>query len=80
VFLIFCSTLQTGTNTLWPWRASDDRPAGHPKRIYPLDSHHRREHRFVEIPREICMSWKKPTIIQIALGAEINSYACARKK
>ncbi|MBX6421329.1 MAG: pyrroloquinoline quinone precursor peptide PqqA [Nevskia sp.] len=23
------------------------------------------------------MSWKTPTVIEIALGAEINSYACA---
>jgi len=26
------------------------------------------------------MSWKKPVIVEIALGAEINSYACAGKK
>jgi coenzyme PQQ precursor peptide PqqA len=24
------------------------------------------------------MSWKTPKIIEIALGAEINSYACAK--
>jgi len=23
------------------------------------------------------MSWKKPTVTEITLGAEINSYACA---
>ncbi|MGI4799299.1 MAG: pyrroloquinoline quinone precursor peptide PqqA [Janthinobacterium lividum] len=23
------------------------------------------------------MAWKKPTVTEIALGAEINSYACA---
>jgi coenzyme PQQ precursor peptide PqqA len=26
------------------------------------------------------MSWKTPRIIEIALGAEINSYACAEAK
>jgi coenzyme PQQ precursor peptide PqqA len=26
---------------------------------------------------EVTMSWKTPTVIEIALGAEINSYACA---
>jgi coenzyme PQQ precursor peptide PqqA len=26
---------------------------------------------------EHTMSWKTPKIIEIALGAEINSYACA---
>jgi coenzyme PQQ precursor peptide PqqA len=26
------------------------------------------------------MSWKSPRIVEIALGAEINSYACAEAK
>jgi coenzyme PQQ precursor peptide PqqA len=26
------------------------------------------------------MTWKTPTIIEIALGAEINCYACAELK
>jgi len=26
------------------------------------------------------MSWKTPKIVEIALGAEINSYACAEVK
>jgi coenzyme PQQ precursor peptide PqqA len=26
---------------------------------------------------EIIMLWKKPRIIEIAIGLEINSYACA---
>jgi coenzyme PQQ precursor peptide PqqA len=26
------------------------------------------------------MSWKTPKVIEIALGAEINSYACAEAK
>jgi len=30
----------------------------------------------VQISEE-AMSWKKPRIIEIAVGAEINSYACA---
>jgi coenzyme PQQ precursor peptide PqqA len=39
----------------------------------------------VKIPRtqpteENEMSWKTPTIIEIALGAEINCYACAELK
>ena len=29
---------------------------------------------------EIVMSWKSPKIVEIALGAEINSYACAEAK
>ena len=29
---------------------------------------------------ETYMSWKAPTIVEIALGAEINSYACAEAK
>jgi coenzyme PQQ precursor peptide PqqA len=27
--------------------------------------------------REKTMSWKAPKIVEIALGAEINAYACA---
>ncbi|MBV9757422.1 MAG: pyrroloquinoline quinone precursor peptide PqqA [Alphaproteobacteria bacterium] len=26
------------------------------------------------------MSWKSPKVVEIALGAEINSYACAEAK
>jgi coenzyme PQQ precursor peptide PqqA len=26
------------------------------------------------------MSWKSPKVVEIALGAEINSYACAEVK
>jgi coenzyme PQQ precursor peptide PqqA len=26
---------------------------------------------------ETAMSWKAPKVVEIALGAEINSYACA---
>jgi len=26
------------------------------------------------------MSWKTPKVVEIALGAEINSYACAEVK
>ena len=29
---------------------------------------------------EDLMSWKTPKIVEIALGAEINSYACADAK
>jgi coenzyme PQQ precursor peptide PqqA len=29
---------------------------------------------------EVCMAWKTPKIVEIALGAEINSYACAERK
>jgi coenzyme PQQ precursor peptide PqqA len=29
---------------------------------------------------EVCMSWKTPKIVEIALGAEINSYACAEAR
>ena len=29
---------------------------------------------------EHAMSWKSPKIVEIALGAEINSYACAEAK
>jgi coenzyme PQQ precursor peptide PqqA len=28
----------------------------------------------------LAMSWKSPKIVEIALGAEINSYACAEAK
>ncbi len=28
----------------------------------------------------IRMSWKAPKVVEIALGAEINSYACAEAK
>jgi coenzyme PQQ precursor peptide PqqA len=30
--------------------------------------------------RRLLMSWKSPKIVEIALGAEINSYACAEAK
>jgi coenzyme PQQ precursor peptide PqqA len=29
---------------------------------------------------EVTMAWKNPKIVEIALGAEINSYACADLK
>lgn len=29
---------------------------------------------------EELMTWKTPKIVEIALGAEINSYACAEMK
>lgn len=34
----------------------------------------------VNIKLEDLMSWKAPKIVEIALGAEINSYACAEAK
>jgi coenzyme PQQ precursor peptide PqqA len=37
----------------------------------PLTSNH---------TKEPSMSWKAPKIVEIALGAEINSYACAEAK
>jgi coenzyme PQQ precursor peptide PqqA len=30
--------------------------------------------------KEIAMKWKKPVIIEIAVGLEINAYACAEVK
>jgi coenzyme PQQ precursor peptide PqqA len=30
--------------------------------------------------KEIAMKWKKPVIIEIAVGCEINAYACAEVK
>jgi coenzyme PQQ precursor peptide PqqA len=30
--------------------------------------------------QEVEMAWKTPKIVEIAIGAEINSYACAEKK
>ncbi|WP_419899183.1 pyrroloquinoline quinone precursor peptide PqqA [Roseomonas sp. USHLN139] len=30
--------------------------------------------------QEARMTWKTPKIVEIALGAEINSYVCAEKK
>ncbi|WP_200845162.1 pyrroloquinoline quinone precursor peptide PqqA [Roseomonas sp. 18066] len=30
--------------------------------------------------QEIAMTWKTPKLVEIALGAEINSYVCAEKK
>ena len=29
------------------------------------------------LQEELSMAWKTPKIVEIALGAEINSYACA---
>jgi coenzyme PQQ precursor peptide PqqA len=29
---------------------------------------------------EVGMAWKTPKIVEIAVGAEINCYACAEKK
>jgi coenzyme PQQ precursor peptide PqqA len=31
-------------------------------------------------PETETMSWKAPRIVEVALGAEINSYACAEAK
>ena len=31
-------------------------------------------------PKETIMAWKSPKIVEIALDAEINSYACAEAK
>jgi coenzyme PQQ precursor peptide PqqA len=31
-------------------------------------------------PREMAMKWKTPKIIEIAVGLEINAYACAEVK
>ena len=36
----------------------------------------RPEHRSGEYP----MKWNRPKVVEIALGAEINSYACAVSK
>jgi coenzyme PQQ precursor peptide PqqA len=33
-----------------------------------------------EITEDVSMSWKAPKVVEIALGAEINSYACAEAK
>jgi coenzyme PQQ precursor peptide PqqA len=30
--------------------------------------------------REVAMKWKTPVIIEIAVGLEINAYACAEVK
>ena len=30
--------------------------------------------------KEMAMMWKKPVIIEIAVGLEINAYACAEVK
>jgi coenzyme PQQ precursor peptide PqqA len=30
--------------------------------------------------KENVMSWKTPKVLEVALGAEINSYACAEVK
>jgi coenzyme PQQ precursor peptide PqqA len=32
------------------------------------------------IARELTMKWKTPVIIEIAVGLEINAYACAEVK
>jgi coenzyme PQQ precursor peptide PqqA len=31
-------------------------------------------------PKEMAMKWKAPVIIEIAVGLEINAYACAEIK
>jgi coenzyme PQQ precursor peptide PqqA len=31
-------------------------------------------------PRERAMKWKTPVIIEVAVGLEINAYACAEVK
>ncbi len=35
---------------------------------------------FADLPEDRVMAWKTPKIVEIALGAEINSYACADLK
>jgi coenzyme PQQ precursor peptide PqqA len=30
--------------------------------------------------REIMMAWKAPKIVEVAVGMEINMYACAARK
>jgi coenzyme PQQ precursor peptide PqqA len=43
----------------------------------------RRNHNFRRAriePREMAMKWKTPVIIEIAVGLEINAYACAEVK
>jgi coenzyme PQQ precursor peptide PqqA len=37
-------------------------------------------HTRVTHKQEFIMAWKSPKIVEIALGAEINSYACAEAK
>jgi coenzyme PQQ precursor peptide PqqA len=34
-------------------------------------------HKFCRLAGGCAMAWKTPKIVEIALGAEINSYACA---
>ena len=43
----------------------------------------RRRHRLAgpeTLAKEIAMKWKTPVIIEIAVGLEINAYACAEVK
>lgn len=47
---------------------------------YSLDRHIGCHHRIAELQQEVGMSWKKPVIVEIALGAEINSYSSAGRK
>jgi coenzyme PQQ precursor peptide PqqA len=53
-----------------------------PGRANALDPAIQRDHRAEVIMREGAefMAWKTPVIVEIALGAEINSYACADAK
>jgi len=30
-----------------------------------------------QLPKESIMAWKKPSVTEVSLGLEINSYACA---
>lgn len=57
-----------GRRAAWPGRPLTDSPSeiGHTRPI-PYNEHSRR----------YAMSWKTPKIIEVGLGAEINSYACA---
>jgi coenzyme PQQ precursor peptide PqqA len=43
-----------------------------PARRGPRPTHHRKGN--------MPMAWKSPKVVEIALGAEINSYACAEPK
>jgi coenzyme PQQ precursor peptide PqqA len=43
----------------------------------------RRRHRLADArtqAKEMAMKWKTPVIIEIAVGLEINAYACAEVK
>jgi coenzyme PQQ precursor peptide PqqA len=42
-----------------------------------LPAHSRRSYCFVSNNKERDMAWKTPRVIEIAVGMEINCYACA---